>query len=168
MKSPQSIKRHWLTRLRPLELAECLKKALRIRRYEIEEEGLRVWIDPVSNVGSRLLAEGTYEKKLTEALPHLLGPNLTFYDVGANEGWFSLVAARIVGPSGRVIAVEPQERLWPVILHNASLPILPTSVCSLTPLPIRRERQRSNCIRQSTRALPVWAAGNAASRPSSG
>jgi FkbM family methyltransferase len=121
MTSPQPITRHWLTRLRPLELAEFLKKILRIHRYEIEAEGLRVWIDPVSNVGSRLLAEGTYEKKLTDALSHLLGPNLTFYDVGANEGWFSLIAARIVGPGGRIVAVEPQERLWPVILQNASL-----------------------------------------------
>ena len=121
MSSPQPARRHWLTRLRPLELAEFLKKVLRIRRHEIEAEGRRVWIDPVSNVGSRLLAEGTYEKKLTDALSHLLGPNLTFYDVGANEGWFSLVAARLVGPGGRVVAVEPQERLWPVILQNASL-----------------------------------------------
>jgi len=121
MKSPQSIKRHWLTRLRPLELAEFLKKVLRIRRYEIEAEGLRVWIDPVSNVGSRLLAEGTYEKKLTNALPHLLNEGHVFYDVGANEGWFSLIAARIVGSGGRVVAVEPQERLWPVVLQNASL-----------------------------------------------
>ena len=113
--------RHWLTRLRPLELAEFLKWALRIRRQVIEVDGLRVWIDPASNVGSRLLAEGTYERILTGALPHLLEPGGVFYDIGANEGWFSITAARLVGPAGRVLAVEPQERLWPVILQNASL-----------------------------------------------
>ncbi len=115
------VKRHWLTKVRPLEAAEFLKKVLRIQRHELVVDGLRLWIDPASNVGSRLLAEGIYERVLTEAFPHLLEPGGVFYDIGANEGWFSLIAARLVGPAGRVIAVEPQERLWPVILQNASL-----------------------------------------------
>jgi len=29
---------------------------------------------------------------------------MTFYDIGANVGFFSLLAARIVGEDGRVIA----------------------------------------------------------------
>lgn len=113
--------RHWLIRVRPLELAEFLKRLLRIRRQIIEVDGLRVSVDPASNVGSRLLVERSYEPPLTSCVAGLLRPGDTFCDVGANEGWFSLVAARAVGPSGRVIAVEPQARLWPVILDNASL-----------------------------------------------
>lgn len=35
----------------------------------------------------------------------------TFLDVGANHGAFALVASRLVGPSGLVVAVEPQPRL---------------------------------------------------------
>lgn len=35
----------------------------------------------------------------------------TFIDVGANHGAFALVASRLVGPSGRVIAFEPQPQL---------------------------------------------------------
>jgi FkbM family methyltransferase len=31
---------------------------------------------------------------------------MTFYDVGANIGFFSLMAARIVGPKGRVVSFE--------------------------------------------------------------
>jgi len=30
-----------------------------------------------------------------------------FYDVGANAGFYSLLASRLVGPSGRVVAFEP-------------------------------------------------------------
>ena len=37
----------------------------------------------------------------------MLGPGGTFVDVGANLGWFSLLGASLVGPLGRVIAVEP-------------------------------------------------------------
>lgn len=113
--------RHWLIRVRPLELAELLKRLLRIRRRAVEVDGVRMWIDPVSNFGSRVLAEGTYEPPLSECLRQLLRPGDTFCDVGANEGWFSILAAKAVGPAGRVIAIEPQARLWPVILENASL-----------------------------------------------
>lgn len=113
--------RHWLIRVRPLELAELLKRVLRIRRRVVEVDGLRLWVDPVSNFGSRVIAEGTYEPPLSECLRQLLQPGDTFCDVGANEGWFSILASKAVGPGGRVIAVEPQARLWPVILENASL-----------------------------------------------
>jgi FkbM family methyltransferase len=45
----------------------------------------------------------------------LLKEGATFIDVGANFGTFSLLASRLVGPSGRVIAVEPQARLVSMI-----------------------------------------------------
>jgi FkbM family methyltransferase len=35
----------------------------------------------------------------------------TFLDVGANHGSFSLLARNVVGPSGKVLAFEPQPRL---------------------------------------------------------
>lgn len=40
-----------------------------------------------------------------------LGPGGTFVDVGANFGLFSAVAAQKVGPSGRVVAIEPHPEL---------------------------------------------------------
>ncbi|MEM6325914.1 MAG: FkbM family methyltransferase [Bacteroidota bacterium] len=39
----------------------------------------------------------------------------SFVDVGANHGSFSLVASRIVGREGAVVAVEPQARLAPLV-----------------------------------------------------
>lgn len=44
-------------------------------------------------------------------LPELLNEGDTFIDIGANHGSFSIVAAELVGTSGRVVAVEPQPRL---------------------------------------------------------
>jgi FkbM family methyltransferase len=41
--------------------------------------------------------------------------------VGANEGYFSIVASGLVGETGRVITVEPQSRLQPVLERNKSL-----------------------------------------------
>jgi FkbM family methyltransferase len=42
----------------------------------------------------------------------------TFFDVGAHAGWISLVAARIVGPQGRVVAFEPSPALAGLIRYH--------------------------------------------------
>lgn len=111
----------WLTKMRPLELALLLKWLLRVKRLEANAQGMKLWVDPASNFGKRVLREGDYEADLTTAFRELLGPGQTFVDVGGNEGWFSMLAAHLVGPQGRVLTCEPQERLWPVVLKNISL-----------------------------------------------
>ena len=52
-------------------------------------------------------ARGTNELPVQVALFDLLRPGDVFLDVGANVGFFSLLAARAVGPAGQVYAVEP-------------------------------------------------------------
>lgn len=44
----------------------------------------------------------------------------TFLDVGANHGAFALVASRLVGSSGLVVAVEPQPRLAEAVEYSLS------------------------------------------------
>jgi FkbM family methyltransferase len=50
-----------------------------------------------------------------------LGLGATVIDVGANIGCFTIVASRIVGPSGRVIAIEPEESTYQQLLRNIEL-----------------------------------------------
>jgi FkbM family methyltransferase len=50
--------------------------------------------------------EGGGEPEVQEALQQCLRPGMIFYDIGANIGFFSLLAARIVGNKGRVVAFE--------------------------------------------------------------
>jgi FkbM family methyltransferase len=50
---------------------------------------------------------GVNELPVQVALVDVLTPGATFLDVGANVGFFSLLAARLVGPSGMVYAIEP-------------------------------------------------------------
>ena len=38
-----------------------------------------------------------------------IAPGSTVIDVGANIGCFTMVAAKLVGPTGRVFALEPEE-----------------------------------------------------------
>lgn len=53
------------------------------------------------------LSADTYEPHIVAWLKEWLKAGDTFWDIGANWGWISLPAARIVGTSGRVIAFEP-------------------------------------------------------------
>ena len=53
-------------------------------------------------------AMGLYENEKTKVIRALLKPGMTFVDAGANKGYFSLIAARIVGEQGRVITFEPE------------------------------------------------------------
>jgi FkbM family methyltransferase len=48
----------------------------------------------------------------------MLKPGMSFVDVGANWGVFTLVAAGLVGSSGRVIAVEPDPRMLAKLKAN--------------------------------------------------
>ena len=58
-------------------------------------------------VGLELLREGTYEPHVVALYRRRLRPGMTVLDVGANVGVHALHAATLVGPTGRVVAVEP-------------------------------------------------------------
>ena len=61
-----------------------------------------------------------YEPELLY-LDRLLSPGMTFVDVGACYGVYTLVAAKLVGAIGRVIAFEPATRSYAVLQENIKL-----------------------------------------------
>jgi FkbM family methyltransferase len=58
-------------------------------------------------VGARIALNRTYEPHVTAIIEGLLRPGMVFVDIGANIGYYSLLAARLAGPNGKVIAFEP-------------------------------------------------------------
>ena len=50
---------------------------------------------------------GTWEPDLAAFVRRRLRPGDTFVDVGANVGYVSALASRLVGPRGAVVAIEP-------------------------------------------------------------
>lgn len=52
----------------------------------------------------------------------------TFVDVGANHGSFAILAAALVGPTGRVVAIEPQPRLAPLVERSLEATGVPFEV----------------------------------------
>ena len=67
------------------------------------------------------LALGTYEVPIQNIFAQHLKAGDVFYDIGANVGFFSIVAAKLVGEGGKVYAFEPGENNANSIRHNAEL-----------------------------------------------
>lgn len=61
---------------------------------------------------------GTYEPEVCSLIRSLLTPGMTFVDVGANIGFFTLLGARCVGPTGRVYAFEPETLSHSLLVQN--------------------------------------------------
>lgn len=59
--------------------------------------------DPIQ----RLIYLGDFEPAETDMVRRTLKPGMTFVDAGANCGYFTLLAASLVGLSGSVLAFEP-------------------------------------------------------------
>lgn len=90
---------------------DALMKRLRWNgnRYrEVRIKGLPMVVDITDGTGRHpYFYAMPYEKAVTDAILTALKTGDVFVDVGAHLGYFSTLAARIVGPTGRVIAFEP-------------------------------------------------------------
>ena len=58
-------------------------------------------------ISGHILAQGYYEPEVVRVLEALLKPGSVFFDVGAHLGQYTLIASRLVGPSGQVHSFEP-------------------------------------------------------------
>ncbi|MGH2840228.1 MAG: FkbM family methyltransferase [Solirubrobacteraceae bacterium] len=67
------------------------------------------------------IIRGTLEPSIAEALQRTVLPGHTVYDIGANVGYWTLVAARLTGPTGRVVAFEPVPWCADAVAANIAL-----------------------------------------------
>lgn len=68
-----------------------------------------------------IYAFGVWEPNLTHWLCRRLADGDVFVDIGANAGYFTLLASRLVGPSGSVLAVEPSPRSFAMLQANLAI-----------------------------------------------
>jgi len=69
--------------------------------------GDKMVINPSDYVGFRIYMCGYYEPETVAAVQAKLKPGMTFFDIGAHFGQYTLVGASAVGPQGKVFAFEP-------------------------------------------------------------
>jgi len=83
--------------------------------------GFKVYITPKDEISRRIYTSGCYEPLWMNWLREQLRPGMVFVDAGANIGLYSMMASRVVGKSGKVIAIEPSEREYSKLLANVEL-----------------------------------------------
>lgn len=68
-----------------------------------------------------LLLDGLWESHMTGWMHDVLRPGDTFVDVGANIGYYTVLAGLRVGPAGRVVAVEAHPGLAAILRRNVTI-----------------------------------------------
>lgn len=69
-------------------------------------------------LAKRIRQFGMYERHLSAFFRQKLKPGHVFFDVGANVGYHSMLAGRLVGPTGRVVAFEPHPAMRRLLARN--------------------------------------------------
>lgn len=106
---------NWLARSRPARFVAPMRAT----------PPLRFECDLRNALAREVFFTGQYEPQETAVLRALLGPGSTFVDVGAHWGYFSLLAAGLIGPSGRAIAIEADPRIHDTLAANLALNQVP-------------------------------------------
>ena len=94
--------------LRPWPLRQITNWTIRqLLPKQIQFGEAIVVLNPNDPVVSGALHFGVYEKAETHFFESACRGGMTFLDVGANIGYYTALAARAVGPNGKVVALEP-------------------------------------------------------------
>jgi len=76
------------------------------RKFKVR--GYEIYLNVSESLMMFKRALGRYEPEKFSAIENFMKKGMTFLDVGANKGDFSLFTGKIVGSSGKVIAFEPE------------------------------------------------------------
>jgi FkbM family methyltransferase len=83
----------------------------------------RQWFlcDLRDSIAREVCFTGMYEPQETAIVRAVLKPGMTFIDVGANWGYFTLLAGHLVGAHGRILSLEPDPRLFRKLEANVAM-----------------------------------------------
>ena len=88
--------------------------------------GFQIYLNPLdlSPVSTSIATSGWLNLPLTALIKKVLKPGMTLVDVGANIGYFTLLAAKIV-EDGHVYAFEPEQTNFDLLSKSVSVNDLP-------------------------------------------
>jgi FkbM family methyltransferase len=81
--------------------------------------GLSITV-PAGFPSYRNYATGVYESDVTSLISSRLQSGMSAVDVGANIGYYTVTAARLVGPAGHVYAFEPDPEAYRYLERNVA------------------------------------------------
>jgi FkbM family methyltransferase len=83
--------------------------------------GARVAVDTQDLIQRYLYLFGVWEPYMTGWLQRRLRPGDTYVDVGANIGYYSLLASQLVGDEGQVVAIEASPAFHRRVLEHVEI-----------------------------------------------
>lgn len=92
-----------------------------IRRSAALVTGQRMSVNPFDAVGGAIYRDGCFEPETVAYVQSILKPGMTFVDVGANIGQYTLIASRSVGPAGRVFSFEPHPHTFAELNRHVAM-----------------------------------------------
>jgi FkbM family methyltransferase len=87
----------------------------------INPERLMLEVIPSDVIGKPITRLGVYEFAVSKLVREYLRPGDVFVDVGANIGYYTVIAAGLVGNAGLVYAFEPSSRIRARLERNVML-----------------------------------------------
>lgn len=83
--------------------------------------GTRMLVDLSDHVQRIIYFLGCYEAGVTHLITRTLRPGDTFIDIGANVGYYTVIAGALVGPTGTVHSFEPIQEIFAALQANVAL-----------------------------------------------
>ncbi len=87
-----------------------------LRRKTAVVHGFTIELDAEDSLGLSLF--GTYEPEETALVESIVKPGQFVVDLGACIGYYTLLLSKLVGPTGRVIALEPAPDTCAILRRN--------------------------------------------------
>lgn len=88
--------------------------------FKIREQKIKIESNPTSYVAKELFYNKAINYEFTDLFLHILPHQKSFLDIGANFGYFSLVAAKF-NPSCKILAFEPANGAFHYLEKNIAL-----------------------------------------------
>jgi len=85
---------------------------------EFEGQKMYFYTNDKHGMTAQLFMGGHYEKYETNLFKRVVGEGMTVVDLGANIGYYTLLAAKLVGRKGKVFAFEPGPDNFSLLLKN--------------------------------------------------
>lgn len=85
------------------------------------DHDLKILIRPIDKLAWRIHSRGYSDRVLASLLDAYLKPGMIFFDIGSHVGQFTLMAAKRVGSTGHVYAVEATTDIYDQLRANIKL-----------------------------------------------
>jgi len=88
----------------------------------VQVQNNQMYVNPQDEpLGRSLATEGIYEAYETGLFRSVVKGGMTVIDIGANVGYYTLIAAELVGETGKVFAFEPEPGNFDLLSRNVKL-----------------------------------------------